>query len=502
MSVQVKRQLASELAKEFGLKTCPVCSRYFYTEVMFGMHLSKMHGDQSALTSTTPPAPGQGSSPKLVSQNLSQISSTMSSTHHSISSKQTPWNSSPENTASPRRNANNNNQVGKIINDSVTASGKQKNKLDCPQCPRTFTSKYWVTRHIVKFHTNKKDFQCKFCPEKFFFDNELKKHFKKNHSDETIMLEAGLVLNKNILGRIESSSDQTILIQTPIQPSPTKQNKEEENEINMNKQDQADLQVSPVQTTGIDIEPCSTKPAEEKENKISSDEKDPEDMKLISAQTINTEIQPSLSNHDVQKEEVKKISSDEQNQEEMETSPNQTNEIDIQSSHKKQDGEKENEMNLENQDQGEMELSPDQTIETDIQPIHTKQDGEKENETNLDNQDQGEMELSPDQTIEADIQPSHTKQDEKENEMNSGKQDHEEMQPIPDQITPTEINVQNEQLNQTRSADKKDQDEINLEKGQDLMEVSPIPSFEIVNTEETKLADEKDQRMEIAKDDM
>ena len=238
MSVPVKRQIASELAKEFGLRSCPVCSRYFYTEVMFGIHLSKEHGDQSALTSTTtPPAPGQGSSPNL------------SSIHHSMSSKQTPWNSSPENTASPRRNANNNNHVGKIGNDSVTPSGKQKNKLDCPQCPRVFSTKYWVTRHIVKFHTNKKDFQCKFCPEKFCFDNELKKHFKKKHSDETIMLEAGLVLNQNVLGHMESSSDQTILIQTPIQPSQTKKNKEEEKEINLNKQDQADLQVSPVQTT-------------------------------------------------------------------------------------------------------------------------------------------------------------------------------------------------------------------------------------------------------------
>ena len=185
----------------------------------------------------------------------------------------------------------------------------------------------------------------------------------------------------------------------------------------------------------------------------------------------------------------------------MEASQDQTVETDIQPSHTKQDGEKENEMNLDNQ--GDMELSPDQAIETDIQPSHKKQDGEKENEMNLDNQDQGEMELSPDQTIETDIQPSHTKQeDEKENEMNSEIQGHVDMQPIPDQITQAEINEENEQLNQTTSVDKKDQDESNLEKGQDLMEVSPIQLFEIVNTDETKLADVKDQRMEITKDDM
>ena len=502
MSVPAKRQIASDLAKEFGLKSCSVCLRYFYTEVMYRMHLSNMHGAKSLLPSpTTPPAPGQGSSPKVESQNLSQISLTMSSLQHSINSKQSAWNSSPGKTASPRRNASNNNQVDKIENDSVTGSGKQKNKLDCPQCSRTFSSKQSVTRHVVKFHTNKKDFQCKFCPEKFFFNNELKKHFKKKHSDETILLEAGLVLNKNVHELMESSSDQTIPKQTPIQPSHTKQNKEEENEINLNKQDQADLQVSPVQTTETDIEPSSTKPADENDNKFSSNEKDPEDMDSISAQTIITEIQPSLSNHDVQNEEVTKINSGKQDQEEMEASRDQAIETDIQPSHTKQDGEKDIEMNSVNQ--GDMALILDQTIETDIQPSHTKQDDAKENDMNLDNQDQGEMGLSPDQTIKTDIQPSHTKQDdEKENEMTLKKQDHEDMQPIPDQITQTEINVQNEQLDQTRSADKKDQDEINSEKCEDIMEVSPIQSVEIVNPDETKLADEKDQRMEITKDDM
>lgn len=56
-----------------------------------------------------------------------------------------------------------------------------RNPVQCPKCPRTLVSEYYLNKHIKRKHETHKDFICGVCGHGFAFKAELSSHYRKVH---------------------------------------------------------------------------------------------------------------------------------------------------------------------------------------------------------------------------------------------------------------------------------------------------------------------------------
>ncbi|KAG8192796.1 hypothetical protein JTE90_019114 [Oedothorax gibbosus] len=73
----------------------------------------------------------------------------------------------------------------KVHTNSRTLRGPSERKYPCKLCDRSFFTKKDVKRHLV-VHTGKRDFVCKFCPQRFGRKDHLVRHTKKSHNGHSI----------------------------------------------------------------------------------------------------------------------------------------------------------------------------------------------------------------------------------------------------------------------------------------------------------------------------
>lgn len=72
----------------------------------------------------------------------------------------------------------------KVHTGSRTLRGPSERKYPCKLCDRSFFTKKDVKRHLV-VHTGKRDFVCKYCPQRFGRKDHLVRHTKKSHNSNS-----------------------------------------------------------------------------------------------------------------------------------------------------------------------------------------------------------------------------------------------------------------------------------------------------------------------------
>lgn len=99
----------------------------------------------------------------------------------------------------------------KVHTGSRTLRGPSERKYPCKLCERSFFTKKDVKRHLV-VHTGKRDFVCKYCPQRFGRKDHLVRHTKKSHNGNS----GGSPSSNDSMRKYEPPTSQQQQQMTPI----------------------------------------------------------------------------------------------------------------------------------------------------------------------------------------------------------------------------------------------------------------------------------------------